>query len=207
MLPPRRQAYTAPVPSPHIAVFPGSFDPITCGHLDVIRRGRLLFDQLIVGVGRNPGKDELFSLDERVRMVRQLTDDLCRRHPHGAPVRVEPFAGLTVDFARTCGATALLRGVRNLSDLQYEIQQALTNRQVAGLETVFIVAGESFAYTSSSLIRQIAALGHDLRVLETMVPPLVIEALWQKRLQRHPVLERLRADHEGGTPPPPAGER
>ncbi|HZW08280.1 MAG TPA: pantetheine-phosphate adenylyltransferase [Phycisphaerales bacterium] len=178
----------------HLAVFPGSFDPMTFGHLDVVRRGRRLFDELVVAVGRNPGKDQLFSAEERVAMARELIDQLVAEEPDGAPVRVAPYAGLTVDYAKSAGAAALLRGIRNLSDLQYEIQQAVTNREVAGLETAFVVAGQSFAYTSSSLIRQITALGRDFAQLESMVPPLVIEQLKAKKRQRHPVLERLLAD-------------
>jgi pantetheine-phosphate adenylyltransferase len=102
-----------------------------------------------------------------------------------------------VDFAKRAGATALLRGIRNLSDLQSEVQQALTNRQVAGLETVFVVAGQDFAYTSSSLIKQITALGSDpeLGALRTMVPPRVVEAMKRKKAERHPALERLRVEH------------
>lgn len=184
--------------SRHVAVYPGSFDPITYGHLDVIARGRKLFDELIVAVGRNPGKQPLFSADERVAMVEQLVGDLSRREPKGAPVRVRSFTGLTVDFARREGASALLRGVRNLSDLQYEVQQAVTNREVAGLETAFVVAGQSFAYTSSSLIRQITAMGEDLSALGPMVPPSVIEALHKKKLQKHPLLEHLREDSSSG---------
>ncbi len=182
----------------HVALYPGSFDPITYGHLDVIRRGRRLFDRLIVAVGRNPGKDSLFTSDERVEMTRTLVDQMLREEPAGekagAAVSVQAFAGLTVDFAREQQVTVLLRGVRNLSDLQYEVQQALTNREVAGLETVFIVAGPSFAYTSSSLIRQITAMGQDLdTALANMVPTLVVERLKQKKAQKHPILERLRS--------------
>lgn len=182
------------MPGPHVAIYPGSFDPITFGHLDVVRRGRTLFDELIVAVGHNPSKPELFSARERASMARALVDDLCREEPQHAPVRVEVFTGLTVDFAKARGAAALLRGVRNLSDLQYEVQQAVTNRQLAGLETAFMVAGESFAYISSSLIKQIAAMGKDPGVLRSMVPALVIDALWSKR--DHPLLARLRADHD-----------
>ena len=131
-------------------------------------------------------------------MTRRLADELVREEPGAAPVRVDSFEGLTVDFARSIGATALLRGVRNLSDLQYEVQQAVTNREVAGLETAFVVAGQSFAYTSSSLIKQITAMGKDLTVLHAMVPPLVVEMLERKRAERHPLLERLRADHDQG---------
>lgn len=176
----------------HIALYPGSFDPMTFGHLDVIARGRKLFDELIVAVGRNPSKDQLFSADERVAMATALVDQLVKKNPGDANVVVRAYAGLTVDVAREVGATALLRGVRNLNDLQYEIQQALTNREVAGLETAFIVAGQNFAYTSSSLIRQITAMGDDLSKLAPMVPPLVIEKLREKKKQRHPILERLR---------------
>lgn len=178
----------------HIALYPGSFDPITFGHLDVIARGRKLFDELIVAVGRNPGKDPLFSPEERVDMVQELVNDMLKQKPDGAFVRVESFDGLTVDFARERGANILLRGVRNLSDLQYEVQQAVTNREVAGIETAFVVAGTSFAYTSSSLIRQIAAMGENLEEsLAPMCPKLVIKKLMEKKKQKHPGLERLRA--------------
>lgn len=177
----------------HLAIYPGSFDPITFGHLDVIARGRVLFDELVVAVGRNPGKDPLFTLEERVSMVEALVAEMVKEKPEGAPVRVRAFSGLTVDFARKMHATALLRGVRNLSDLQYEVQQAVTNREVAGLETAFVVAGQSFAYTSSSLIKQIAALGEDLDKLRGMVPEDVIQRIREKKLQKHPALEGLRS--------------
>ncbi len=176
----------------HLVVFPGSFDPITFGHLDVIARGRRLFDELVVAVGRNPGKRELFTPDERVAMIRGLCDEMVAAQPEGASVRVESFAGLTVDFATQLGATALLRGIRNLSDLQYEVQQAVTNREVARLETAFVVAGQSFAYTSSSLIKQLTALGRDLdEALRPMVPAAVIEALKKKKAEGHPALASL----------------
>lgn len=177
----------------HVALYPGSFDPITFGHLDVMTRGRRLFDELVVAVGRNPGKDPLFTGEERVGMVEALVRELVKKEPQAAPVTVRGFDGLTVDFAREIGATVLLRGVRNLSDLQYEVQQAVTNREVAGLETAFIVAGQSFAYTSSSLIRQITAMGEDLDgALASMCPPGVIELLKRKKAEKHPGLERLR---------------
>jgi pantetheine-phosphate adenylyltransferase len=178
-------------PARHLAIFPGSFDPATFGHLDVIQRGRRLFDGVIVAVGRNPAKDTLFTSDERVEMLRRLVADLLRVERHGAPVTVEAFDGLTVDFARRVGAAALLRGIRNLSDLQNEVQQAVTNREIAGLETTFVVAGQSFAYTSSSLIKQLTAMGRDLRPLSTMVPALVVDALRRKKAERHPALQRL----------------
>lgn len=146
---------------------------------------------MIVAVGRNPGKDPLFTADERVEMVTTLIGEMVKLEPSEAPVKVQAFSGLTVDFAKANDASVLVRGVRNLSDLQYEVQQAVTNREVAGLETAFIVAGHSFAYTSSSLIRQIAAMGEDLNKLSAMVPPLVIEKLREKKAERHPVLMRL----------------
>lgn len=178
-------------------MFPGSFDPITFGHLDVIARGRGMFDELIVAVGRNPGKDQLFTPAERVEMVQALVGEMVKAEPGLAAIRVEGFSGLTVDFARRCGATVLLRGIRNLSDLQNEVQQAVTNREVAGLETAFVVAGQSFAYTSSSLIKQLTAMGRDLRSLEAMVPPLVVQRLAQKKRDGHPVLQRLMTDRDG----------
>ncbi len=183
----------------HLVIYPGSFDPITFGHLDVIRRARRLFDELIIAIGRNPGKGQLFTPEERVEMVQVLTGELIAEEPDAAATTVRAFAGLTVDFAREVGASALLRGVRNLSDLQYEVQQAVTNREVAGLETAFIVAGQSFAYTSSSLIKQITAMGRDLNVLSSMVPPLVIELLERKKREGHPLLEHLRNDRDPST--------
>jgi pantetheine-phosphate adenylyltransferase len=156
-----------------IGVFPGQFDPITNGHLDVIRRGVHLFDELIVGVGINPEKRELFTLDERVRMIRSLLKD-------DAGVRVEQYTGLTVDFVRHSKATAILRGIRDVSDLRYEFQLALANRAVGGVETVFIMAGDQFALTSSSLIRQVVALGGDIRQLKSILPEVVIERLREK---------------------------
>ncbi len=167
----------------HIALYPGSFDPMTYGHLDVVARGRRLFDRLVVGVGQNPDKRTLFTPEERVDMTRRLIDELISEEPGAAEVHVVGFAGLTVDCAREHDATILLRGVRNLSDLQYEAQQAVTNREVAGLETAFVVAGQSFAYVSSTLIRQIAAMGRDIRALSSMCPPLVIDALERKRAE------------------------
>ncbi len=157
-----------------IAVFPGQFDPITNGHLDVIRRGVVLFDELIVAVGINPEKREMFSLDERLVMIRELLSDV----PH---IRVEKYSGLTVDFVRHMKATAILRGIRDVSDLRYEFQLAMANRAVGGIETVFIMTGDQHALTSSSLIRQIFALGGELRQLQGLLPDLVIKRLRQKK--------------------------
>jgi pantetheine-phosphate adenylyltransferase len=159
-----------------LAVFPGTFDPITHGHLDVIRRGARLFDELVVAVGENPEKASLLPRNQRVRIIRQVVADLDN-------VRVEPFTGLTVDFARRIGAAAILRGIRNTSDLQFEFQVALTNRVVAGVETVFIMTRPEFAFTSSSLIKQIAQMGGDISAL---VPPQVLGPLRRADRRKKP---------------------
>jgi pantetheine-phosphate adenylyltransferase len=152
------------------AVFPGQFDPITNGHLDVIRRGVRLFDELIVAVGINPEKRELFSLDARIEMIGELLKDV-------PGVKVQKYTGLTVDFVRSVHATAILRGIRDVSDLRYEFQLAMANRAVGGVETVFIMTGDQYALTSSSLIRQIVSLGGDVKQLQGLLPDLVIRRL------------------------------
>jgi pantetheine-phosphate adenylyltransferase len=159
-----------------IGVFPGQFDPITNGHIDVIRRGVRLFDELIVAVGINPDKREMFSIDERLEMIRGLVAAI-------PGVRVEKYMGLTVDFVRKAQATALLRGIRDVSDLRYEFQLALANRTVGDVETVFIMAGEEFALTSSSLIRQVVSFGGDLQKLAAMLPEVVIQRLTERQKQ------------------------
>ena len=150
--------------SKRIAVFPGTFDPITKGHVDVIRRGVRLFGELVVAVGNNPEKPAMLDQRERAEIVREIVADL-------PGVRVECYTGLTVEFARTLHATTMLRGVRNSSDLQFEFQLALTNRVVAGVETVFIMTSPKYAFTSSGLIRQIVSMGGDVSAL---VPPQVL---------------------------------
>ncbi len=184
--------------SRHLAVYTGSFDPITLGHLDVLARARLLFDEVILAIGHNPSKPALFTFEERLKLARQCVTELMNAEKSGAPVRVEHYTGLTVDFAKQVGAAAIVRGIRNVSDLATECQFAITNRQVAGIETVFIVTGESFAYTSSSLIKQIAAFGGSLDKLETLVPASVISALRAKRDDPGNPLGQLAAEHHGG---------
>jgi pantetheine-phosphate adenylyltransferase len=152
---------------PKTAIFPGTFDPITNGHVDVIRRGAGLFDRLVVAVGENPAKSSLLCQSHRVEILREVLNGM-------ANVRVEAFSGLTIDFARRIGATAILRGLRNSSDLQTEFQLATTNRVVAGLETVFILTASEHAFTSSSLIKQLAQMGGDVSAL---VPPEVLRHL------------------------------
>lgn len=178
----------------HLALYAGSFDPITLGHLDVLRRARRLFDRLILGIGDNPEKPALFSFEERIEMATQLVDEMVAAEPQCSPVQVEHYTGLTVDFARDVGAAAILRGIRNITDLANETQLAITNRQVAGIETVFIVTGENFAYTSSSLIKQVAALGGSLDRLGEIVPAMVIDRLKQKRDDPSNPLGRLAKD-------------
>ena len=155
------------------AIFPGSFDPITNGHLDVIHRGIKLFDELIVAVGRSPIKNPLFTPEERVEMIAELIADI-------PGVSVESFDGLTVEYAAQKKADAILRGLRSLTDIQYEFELAMTNRAVAGIETVFILTSEQYGFTSSTLIRQIASLGGDL---SSLVPENVHNRL-KKRLKK-----------------------
>jgi pantetheine-phosphate adenylyltransferase len=137
------------------AVFPGSFDPITNGHLDVIHRGVELFDELIIAVGRSPIKDPLFTPKERVEMIRELVADIPR-------VKVDSFEGLTVEYAVKEKADVILRGMRSLTDVHYEFKLAMTNRAVAGIETVFVMTSAEYGFTSSTLIREVAALGGDV---------------------------------------------
>ncbi len=166
------------------AIYTGSFDPVTLGHLDVISRGRRIFDELIVAIGRNLSKPDLFEMKERERMVRTLVDELLQKEPDCCPVEVKVYTGLTVDFARSVDARIILRGIRNITDLAYECQLAMTNRQVADMETVFVMTSQAYSYTSSTLIRQIAALGGDLDRLRGIVPQIVIDALKQMKQTR-----------------------
>jgi pantetheine-phosphate adenylyltransferase len=155
---------------PITAIFPGSFDPITNGHLDVIRRGNKLFNNLIIAVGQNPGKAEFFTKDERVEMIRELVADMPR-------ITVESYDCLTVEFAKQKNAQVMLRGMRNLADVEYEFQLAMTNRTVAGIETVFIMTSEEYGYVNSTMVRQLALLGGD-------VSKLIPESVYQ-RLRRN----------------------
>ena len=154
------------------AIFPGSFDPLTNGHLDVIERGTKLFDELIVAVGRSPVKNQLFTPEERVGMIAELLE---AKDMSG--VSVESFEGLTVEYAARKKADVILRGLRSLTDVQYEFQLAMTNRAVAGIETIFIMTSEQFGFTSSTLIREIASLGGDL---SNLIPKNIYEHLKKK---------------------------
>jgi pantetheine-phosphate adenylyltransferase len=178
----------------HLAVFTGSFDPVTYGHLDVLQRARGLFDEIVIAVGHNPDKPGVFSFEERVDLLNELVGELVATHPRGAAVRVAHYTGLTVDFAREVGASAIIRGIRNVTDLNAECQAAITNRQVAGIETVFILTSEKYAYASSSLIRQIAAFGGSMDTLTPFVPDRVQLALRAKLDDPSNPLGRLRAE-------------
>ena len=154
-----------------IAIYPGSFDPPTNGHLDLIDRGSKIFDELVVAILRNAEKTPLFSLGERRRMLEELTDDFRN-------VRVDVFDGLTVDYAARVNASAVLRGIRALSDYEYELQMALMNRKLQPhLETVFMMPAEQYSYLSSRLVREVARLGGDISGL---VPELVEQRLKEK---------------------------
>ena len=179
-------------PSKHLAIYTGSFDPVTLGHLDVLRRVRGMFDEIVLAIGRNPDKQPLFTMDERTTMAETAIRDGVGSD--GAEIRVESYDGLTVDFARRVGACAIIRGIRNVTDLAGESQLAITNRKVAGIETVFIVSGEEYAYTSSSLIRQMAALGATLEQLTGFVPPVVLDAIREKQADPAHPLGALRRD-------------
>ncbi len=137
------------------AVFPGAFDPFTLGHLDVVRRGAPLFGELIVAVGENPAKQSFFPLAERLEMIQRLVADV----PN---VRVDSYDCLTVEYVRKIQADVILRGIRTLSDYHYEFTLALTNRSVAGVETIFVMSSERYAHLSSSLIKEVASLGGDI---------------------------------------------
>ncbi len=155
---------------PKIAIFPGTFDPLTNGHLDVIIRGCTMFEKFIVAIGHNPDKQELFTMKQRIEMIRALMDE------HGLDVQIESYEGLTVDYAKRVNATVIMRGIRNVTDLNFEFQLALTNRAVADIETVFIMTSQSHAFTSSSLIKQIASAGRVER-LHKLLPGIVLEKL------------------------------
>lgn len=154
-----------------VALYPGSFDPVTNGHLDLIERGEKMFDHLIVAVLKNVEKEPLFSVPERVDMLREVTK-------HWDSVEVDVFEGLLVDYARKRGAAVILRGIRAVSDYEFELQMALMNRKLEPrLETVFMLPGETYSYLSSKLVREIAQLGGPLTGL---VPPLVEQRLRAK---------------------------
>jgi len=147
-----------------IAIYPGSFDPITNGHLDLVQRGARMFDKLIVSILRNDAKEPLFSVEERMDMLREVVGVY-------ANVEVDCFDGLLVDYAAARSATVLLRGIRAISDYEYELQMALMNRRLRpGIETVFMMANEAYSFISSRLVKEVYSLGGNISGL---VPPSV----------------------------------
>ncbi len=153
------------------AIYPGSFDPPTNGHLDLILRGSKIFDELIVAVLRNPEKEPLFSVADRRSMLEAMTTGFDN-------VSVDTFDGLTIEYATRVDATAILRGIRAISDYEYELQMALMNRKLQpGLETVFMMPAEKYSYLSSRLVREIHQLGGNV---DCLVPELVAQKLREK---------------------------
>jgi len=154
-----------------IAIYPGSFDPVTYGHIDLIKRAQEIFSELIVAVAHNPHKKPLFSVKERVQMLKRATSDL-------KGIIVEDFDGLVVDYARKKKSKVLIRGLRMISDFEYEFQMALTNRKLApDIETIFLMPQESYSYLSSRLLKEASSLGADL---SSFVPDFVGRALKKK---------------------------
>jgi len=155
------------------AVYPGSFDPPTFGHIDVARRGSRMFDELVVAVAHNERKKYLFTVEERREMMAEAVKDL----PN---VTVEIFQGMIIDFVRAKGSNVILRGIRTVSDFEYEFKMALTNREMAkDIETMFVMTDQKFSFVSSSLTKEIAALGGPV---ESFVPPFVARRLREKFL-------------------------
>lgn len=153
------------------AIYPGSFDPVTNGHFDVVERARKLFDEVIVAVAHNDEKQALFSLDQRLDLLRQTIGKIDN-------IRVAQFEGLLVDFARAEKAHAVIRGLRAVSDFEFEFQMALMNRKLeSNLETIFLMPKEEYTYLSSRLVKEIARLGGDV---SKFVPPIVAKALANK---------------------------
>jgi pantetheine-phosphate adenylyltransferase len=160
--------------APRIAIYPGSFDPLTNGHVDIVRRGARLFDRIVVAVLHNAEKAPLFDVEERCALLREVFADLPQ-------VEADSFAGLLVDYARQRGACAIVRGLRAVSDFEYEMQMALMNRRLSpGIETVFMMPAEAYTYVSSRLVKEVFGLGGTVTGL---VPP-VVEARLRDKLAK-----------------------
>jgi pantetheine-phosphate adenylyltransferase len=162
---------------PSKAVYPGSFDPITNGHVDIIARGLSVFDEVVIAILMNPDKQPLFSVDERVEIIR-------RTYAGNRRVRVDTFSGLLVDYAVQSGASVIVRGLRAISDFEFEFQMALMNRRLdPRIETVFMMPAEGYSYLSSRLVKEVFQLGGSVRDL---VPPIVEGRLREKFRQSAP---------------------
>jgi pantetheine-phosphate adenylyltransferase len=163
------------------AVYTGAFDPLTFGHLDVIKRGRLLFDHLVVAIGVNPYKQPLFDVNERVALARELVSEFVN-------VSVDAFDELAVQFVRKIGARVILRGVRTLSDMEYEFSMSLTNKRLAPeVETVYLMADGEYSHISSTLIKQVARFGGE-EAVSKFVPSKLVDPIMVK-IRQHPELE------------------
>ena len=157
------------------AVYPGSFDPVTYGHLDIIKRASEIFDVLIVSVLNNKDKTPLFSVEERVKILEEATQEV----PN---IRIQSFSGLSVDFARQCGAKAIIRGLRAITDFEYELQMAQTNRVLApDIDTIFLTTSLEYAYLSSTTVKEVAGFGGDI---SKFVPANVARKVYEK-LNQH----------------------
>jgi len=154
-----------------VAIYPGSFDPVTNGHLDILERGLKLFDKIILAILTNPKKNFLFTLEQRIEML----EESIKEFPN---VKIDTFEGLTVDFAAQCHAQGILRGLRAMSDFEYEFQMALMNRRLnREIQTVFLMTGLRWIYTSSSIIKEAAQFGGNIK---GMVPPIVEKKIKEK---------------------------
>ncbi|MCM8778595.1 MAG: pantetheine-phosphate adenylyltransferase [Candidatus Omnitrophica bacterium] len=154
-----------------IAIYPGTFDPITYGHLDIIKRATILFDKLIIVVVKNPQKETLFSWEERLALVKKAVKGM-------KGVEVDSFSGLVVDYVKRKKANIIIRGLRMISDFEYEFQMALTNRRLSpSIETIFMMPSEAYSYLSSKLIKEAGSLGAKL---SSFIPPFVEKALRRK---------------------------
>ena len=157
------------------AVYPGSFDPVTKGHLDIIERAATIVDELVVGVLNNNVKTPLFSVEERVNMLIDVT----RHIPN---VRVEAFSGLSVEFVKKCNASFIVRGLRAVTDFEYELQMAQTNRSIdREVDTLFLTTALNYAYISSTILKEVASYGGDI---SGFVPPSVVEQVYHKIEQK-----------------------
>jgi pantetheine-phosphate adenylyltransferase len=155
-----------------VAIYPGTFDPITNGHIDVLERAIEIFDKVIVTVARNTAKKPMFTDEERLKIIRKVVKK------YGRKVEVDSFSGLLVQYARSKHAVAIVRGLRAISDFEYEFQMALMNRKLSkGISTVYLMPHERYTYLNSSIVREIAALGGDI---STFVPPYVARELLRK---------------------------
>jgi pantetheine-phosphate adenylyltransferase len=155
----------------HTAVYAGTFDPVTNGHLDLVERSLRIFGELVIAVAANPKKNPLFTHEERIDMFRELTANYKN-------ITIEGFHGLLIDYVRQKNATAIIRGLRAISDFEFEMQMALTNRRLCNtVEAVFMMPNEAYSFITSTIVKEVASFGGDV---STLVPPLVLERLKKK---------------------------